>query len=269
VGNPPHNQQSRGDFKMIETRIIAVDVAENSGLTEEQKVRYNKRNVYIQKEVIPKLLSLGITGKTFSAVTPNQIELETHIVRRSGDVLLRKHDWNTRNPINSYQACIFFSNFELWKESAKSDKPILIFEDDVLVHENMSNTVDCIQEYSERVNHKLEEVDQSILYLQSTCPWRRPPQLKTYSKEMIEKLGGTDSFFVVNKKCSDFSGAASYVVSPSGAKSLMAFAKLSGLYPLDQFFAIANQNNRIKIIIPKDYQTNFLLHPSYAFGDTE
>jgi GR25 family glycosyltransferase involved in LPS biosynthesis len=252
---------------MIEARIIAVEVIENSGLTEDQKAKYNKRNEYIKMEIIPKLKSLGITAKTFSAITPNQIELETHIVRRGADVLLRKHDWNTKQPITLSQACLFFGHFDLWKESLEANEPILILEDDVLIHENMSKTVACIQQYVASVKHKSEEVDQSILYLQSTCPWRRPPQLKTYPKEMLEELKGSDSFFVVNPKWFDLSGTVSYMVSPSAAKAMISFSRLSGLYTIDQFITIANQNSKIKTIIPKDYQTNFLLHPSYAFGE--
>jgi len=241
---------------VIEAKIIA---ASPKSLTEAQAKRFSPRNKYLAEEFIPQLKSLGINSSLFDAITPNDSDLKitNDVVVHRGN--LYKHGTNRQGDLSSnIQVVLTLGHLQLWKECVALGLPILIFEDDVYLESEDSNIVlSAVKEFLETA---AKEDSKSILYLQSTCPWRPNKELKHYDQQALTKQ---NSLFRL-ASWSDTSGTAAYLVTPTSAECLVQYVSKTPLWAIDGMIHDANKTGSINIYIPVEYKRNFKLHPTLS-----
>lgn len=242
---------------MIEAKIIAVNP---KSLTESQAKRFSPRNKYLVEEFIPQLKLLGINSSLFDAITPNDSDLKIadDVVVHRGSVY--KHGTNRQGELSSnIQIVLTLGHLQLWKECVASGVPTLIFEDDVyLQSEDSSIVLSAIGQFLETT---AKEDSKSVLYLQSTCPWRPNKELKHYDQQGLTKQ---NSLFRLASWWPDTSGTAAYLVTPTSAECLIQYVSKTPLWTIDGMIDDAKRTESVNIYIPVEYKRNFKLHPTLS-----
>lgn len=138
----------------------------------------------------------GLTFEKIDAFTPDTIGQAQ-----------KKYAWNTwERPLKETEKACFLSHVEAWKMVADGVEPALILEDDALLSKNIIDVLGALE--------NLEEIDHVTLEVRN-----RKKIVSTRSEKLIGK------YWLVPLH-QDRSGAAAYVLWPSGAKKLLNQAKV-------------------------------------------
>lgn len=246
---------------MINCKIIHATPSEsNKGGRPSEN--YNNRRKFLLDNTIPMLEGMNIQVSFFDAIMYPNLVFDRNLEHKSHNPKLKIQYQNTNflidNPFpTAYEIALGLGHYFLWKESADTNNPLLIMEDDVLILEqNKENIVSSILEF-------LSIQEPAILYLQSTDPCTLNPKvkLKQYSEHNLQRHS---KLFKVNNNHSNWSGTAAYIVNSFGAKKLIQRANEIGLKCSDGFIHKAINEKYIDVYIPCNYKQAVLLHPEYS-----
>lgn len=241
-------------LKDLKVKIIHVD-------SPEQSISFEKRSQYVKEELIPNLVQIGLNPVIHKGIRGNDLDVVENVVSLGGEFFDIGLDWNTKTFPSKNAIALAIGNMRIWKEAVEEQTPILVFENDIQIPSseiNCSYTKDSIKLFLALSNEIAED---KILYLQSTCPWRH--KQKYYPPEVL--LDFTSNFYRIHPSWYDMSGAAAYLINPTAAQRMIDYCRSMPILPLDQLFTVAHKNNVFGYIIPKNYNQNFLLHPTIAF----
>jgi GR25 family glycosyltransferase involved in LPS biosynthesis len=247
----------------IKARIIAIN---SNNFSEDLRPRYEPRERYVQEILIPQFFSMGIEASTFDAITPKSAGFaENETAYFYGGKEYRRCMYRRGHPFvcSPIQAALTFGHLELWKESVSENTPLLILEDDACIPFKNEETI------HKTISHFLSVAapkdPKGILYLQSTCPWKPNKPLKEYAATALTypNLFSSDLLLKLASEWFDVSGTMAYVVTPSSANILIDYVEQYPLAVIDSMMDDAKTLGRINYYIARDYQNQFILHPSF------
>lgn len=164
---------------------------------------------------IKQLNGLGIEFERLSAVSIDDLE----------EGIYQKYESTWERPLRKSEVACFFSHKNAWEEVIRNDQPMLILEDDAF----LSQTTPCLLE--ELIN--IREIDYATLEVRG----RKKIIAKNATYELCESS--------LIRLYQDRTGAAGYVLWPSGAKKLierlnrgkiaLADAFISSTYSLEAY----------------------------------
>ena len=156
------------------------------------------------------LFQLGLEYKILSAVSIDDISSEIY----------KKHYYDWQRPLRNTEVACYFSHKLAWDKIIKTDQPALILEDDALLSK-------CVPELLKSFTNK-----QNVDYINFEASGR---------KKIISKVG---ECIACNSKLfrlyQDRSGAAGYILWPSGAKKLLQYERENGISLADAQIAHCN-----------------------------
>ena len=141
---------------------------------------------------------LSITFEFFDATSIHDISEKEYSIH--------KNDWE--RPLKRSEFACYISHREVWKEVIKLNKPILILEDDALLSRELLKILKKID--------SVKKID--LLNIENRG---RNKMISNKVKFHIEN-------FALYRLLQDRTGAASYVLWPSGAKKLLDCEKIKG-----------------------------------------
>lgn len=240
----------------VQAKIIALEAEKMTG---EQAERYAPRKKYVQNILIPQLVDLGISASIWNGIVPKDIhQFEGEFCFRG-----KKFTWGRdRQGIlaDPYQVCLALGHMMIWEECIKTEKPTLVLEDDAFLESKNQNLIARTISEFQFLPPSLSQA--SILYLQSTCPWRPGKCLKSYPPSSLLKVDRR--FFGISEEWKDVSGTAAYFINPQTAVILLKYFSRSPLWNIDGMFDDLKTKGIIKILVPKKYKNNFKLHPELS-----
>jgi len=145
------------------------------------------------------LKELGIQFTLINAVSVDDISHKTYKQHH--------HDWV--RPMRKTEVACYFSHRKAWKMVMESDRPALILEDDALLSKN---TKDLIEILSKRT-------DTDLITL----------EIRARKKFLSRKFTKLNTGFNLVRLYQDRTGAAAYVLFPSGAKKLIECETKKGI----------------------------------------
>ena len=128
-----------------------------------------------------------------------------------------KYHATWQRPLNMGEVSCFFSHKIAWDKVIEADSPMLILEDDALLTESVTSLLDDLD--------KLKNVD----YV--TLEARGINKKKQLAKKATLRFGDIEMIRLYQGR----SGAAGYVMWPSGAKKLLAKMENEGVAITDKF----------------------------------
>lgn len=146
------------------------------------------------------LSKLGLDYEIVDAISTNDITSATY----------QKHEDDWQRPLRSVEIACYFSHQSLWKKIIETNEPALILEDDAL----MSKCVPDILKYLST----LKSVDYVTLEVRG--------RKKLLADRGIKIPGCTSKIY---RLYLDRTGAAGYVLYPSGARKLLDQEEKSGI----------------------------------------
>jgi glycosyl transferase family 25 len=156
------------------------------------------------------LFQLGLEYKFLNAVSIDDISSEIY----------KKHYYDWQRPLRNTEVACYFSHKLAWDKIIKTDQPALILEDDALLSK-------CVPELLKSFTNK-----QNVDYINFEASGR---------KKIISKVG---ECIACNSKLfrlyQDRSGAAGYILWPSGAKKLLQYERENGISLADAQIAHCN-----------------------------
>ena len=242
-------------------RIISVK--EDLNISEETQL---SRRKYVEQELLPKMLSIGIDATIFEAITPqnSDVMFTPDFGYYRGDKFVIGHRWfDTRQErVPPNQFCLTIGHLQLWKECVKSDTPILVLEDDAFLPE--TNTKEMRSVVDSFVSSVASQNPRAILYLQATCPWRGSRGSRKRKEYDPNYLISVNDFFLIHPSWVDLSGTASYLVTPSSARFLIDYVESHPIWHIDGMIIVAKSQGIVNVYIPKQSTSMFELHPTLA-----
>jgi len=156
------------------------------------------------------LLELGLEYKILKAVSIDDISNEIY----------KKHYYDWQRPLRNTEVACYFSHKSAWNKIIKNDQPALILEDDALLSK-------CVPELLKSFTNK-----QNVDYINLEASAR---------KKFISKVGeGIACNSKLFRLYQDRSGAAGYILWPSGAKKLLRYERENGISLADAQIAHCN-----------------------------
>jgi len=163
-------------------------------------------NIYIislkdslrRKFQVDQFKKLGLNFNFFNAIQPKDISFDEYILKAT--------KWE-RKLKNTEVAC-FESHKYLWVKIYKENVPALILEDDAFISNDLINILNEVK--------NLKNID--LINLENRS------RQKIVSKDSVIKKSG----FSIFKLYHDTTGAAGYILWPSGAKKLLAYERKKG-----------------------------------------
>jgi glycosyl transferase, family 25 len=156
------------------------------------------------------LSELGLEYKILNAVSIDDISNKTYT----------QHYYDWQRPLRNTEVACYFSHRSAWNKIIKTNQPALILEDDALLSK-------CVPELLKSFTSK-----QNVDYINFEASGR---------KKFISKVG---EGIVCNSKLfrlyQDRSGAAGYILWPSGAKKLLQYEEENGISLADAQIAHCN-----------------------------
>jgi glycosyl transferase family 25 len=144
------------------------------------------------------LQKLSLNYQIISATTTDNIAENIYI----------KHYYDWQRPMRKAEVACYFSHQKLWKRVLKENKPALILEDDALLSKNLPK---LLQEVESR-----NDIDMLNLEVRG----RKKFVSKTYENILTSKI---------YRLYQDRTGAAAYILYPSGAKKLLNCQEKNGI----------------------------------------
>lgn len=247
---------------MIECKIIHATPKDSSKGSIRSSENYNKRRKFLLENTIPALGSMNIEVSFLDAIMyPDLIfdrafESKNFIPKKQ--ITHNDKQFLIDNPFPSaYEIALFIGHFSIWEYSLKTNKSILILEDDALIKN------ECKQNILTTIKDFLSITNPALLYLQTTDPCDVNP--KTKVKEYPEnKLQKFNNLFKVNNNHCDWSGTAAYLINPECAKKLIERSNNIGVKCSDGFIHRAISENFMDVYIPYKYREGIFLHPEYS-----
>ncbi len=135
-----------------------------------------------------------------------------------------KYHATWQRPLNMGEVSCFFSHKIAWDKVIEADSPMLILEDDALLTESVASLLDELD--------KLKNVDYVNLEARGTN------KKKLLAKKATQRFGDIEMIRLYQGR----SGAAGYVMWPSGAKKLLAKMENEGIAIADKFI---NSDNKL------------------------
>ena len=142
---------------------------------------------------------LGLDYEFFDAISSDNIAKDTFIKKSS--------DWERR--IKPSELACYMSHSRLWEKIYEHDCPAVILEDDAYISNNLKKLLPIFS--------KLKGID--LLNFENRC------RKKIVSKSHIE----IKDDYKILKLFHDTTGAAGYLLWPSGARKLLNFEKKAGI----------------------------------------
>lgn len=236
--------------------MIMVDPSEVQNFS---NPKYAQRYEFAKDVFFPEMKKHGMEIEIFPAISPKNIKIEEDRVSYKEIELKRGVSPGTGQKINNFEISLAYAHMLIYMKAVEENCNILIFEDDVIVEKkNAEYTMNCIREFVE--DDDLQKT-KSLLYLQSTCPWRKDKPKKFYPEEVLKEKG---SFYRLQQNWYDMSGTLAYMVNPLSASSLIEYIKEDSLKQADGLLHQALSSGKIDIYVPKNYQSNFELHPTLS-----
>jgi glycosyl transferase family 25 len=137
------------------------------------------------------LTKLGLTYNIVEAISTNDIENQTY----------KKHHHDWVRPLRRPELACYFSHKEIWKKIINSNEPALVLEDDALLSRHTKPLLDSL--------FSLTDVDLVNL------------EVRMRKKFLSRKKIKINNHFELLRLYQDRTGAAAYVLFPSGAKKLL------------------------------------------------
>jgi GR25 family glycosyltransferase involved in LPS biosynthesis len=239
---------------MIHVRIISIrnPAPANAAYVErisDKHSKYVRRKKYVDDVLLPLLSKHFEDVQCFDAVTPSDYQMTGGDITYKG-VFMK---FSGTFPAN------YLSNYELWKQCAVTNVPMLILEDDALLPETNVETVKkAIDEFI-----KLEDKNY-LLYLLSQHP--QNTAMKDYKMSTVVPFN--DKFFSIrpiqtlnsDQVFEDIGGTSAYVITPNTAKTLCELAESGIGENTDRFIGRANSYRNITMLFPNNYGKLFLLY---------
>jgi|JYMV01.1.fsa_nt_gi glycosyl transferase family 25 len=173
-------------------------------------------------------LSSAVERREFQEKQLSNLKLNYQIVNATtindiDDEAYKKHSKDWQRPLQKTEVACYFSHRHAWEKVIQSSQPALILEDDALLSK-------CVPELLEELSHKK---DADLINLENRG-----------RKKFVSKSG-------VKLKCNskllrlyqDRTGAAGYVLWPSGAKKLIQCEEKKGIALADAHITACNSLN--------------------------
>ena len=164
----------------------------------------------------------AIERRQFQEEQLSKLDLDYEILKATSidDISVEKYDkhyLDWQRPLRNSEVACYFSHRSAWKKIIDSNKPALILEDDALLSKYTTEILDSINE--------LSHIDLLQLEVRSR-------------KKLIKKQGvKISSTHTMYRLYQDRTGAAGYVLWPSGAKKLLAHEGMNGIGLADAHIA--------------------------------
>jgi len=172
-----------------------------------------KRRDFQQKQ----LSKLGLNFKFLNATSTSDINAETY----------KQHSQDWQRPLKKTEIACYYSHRHAWDRIIHSNKPTLILEDDALLSK-------CIPELLKNLSNKKIA---DLINLENRG-----------RKKFISKTGES---IACNSKLlklyQDRTGAAGYILWPSGAKKLIQHEKSKGIALADAHITACNNLNSYQV----------------------
>lgn len=152
---------------------------------------------------------LGLEVLFINAQTPADIS----------DELLQQHAFSWERPIKITEVACFLSHHAVWQHIACSDAPALILEDDAILARNTPQLLDWLEGLNNVDHVSLETRQRQKLLGQTT--WDHPDLPDVHLRALLQ----------------DRTGAAAYVLWPSGARTLLKKFEQQGMGLADAFIS--------------------------------
>lgn len=244
------------DLAPIQARIINVD---SDRMSPAQSQRYVPRKNYVRNVLLPQLGQMGLQPKIINGFIPEDLTEHQNAKSVDGKNFMwgRDREGNLAAP---YQICLVLGHMKIWEEAVKFGRPVLVLEDDAFLEKR---DIKIVARYLFEYQFlSFRESNNTLLYLQSTCPWRPGKSPKSYPPSFLAKINRW--FFQVSPGWQDVSGTAAYLVTPETCRTLLSHFSGSPLWNIDGMFDDLKRDGALRIYIPKKYKRNFKLHPELA-----
>jgi len=214
---------------MINCKIISVRNTENE--------RYNKRNKIIDS-FMETFKNESIKLEISEAITPNDWNLNSDKVQYLNYTFNKDERLGHSHGITNY-----LSHFKIWNNK----EPTLILEDDVIYDIDLFNRLLKLIEKFNNIN-----IDNKLLYLQSSCPWRENFPDKQYQS----LINFSDDFWVIPNTEFDVSGTAAYYINTNDDLLNILTHKIGAT---DGILHNLMKNTSLIYFLPKDFNNWFKL----------
>jgi glycosyl transferase family 25 len=160
----------------------------------------------------------NIDYEFINAISTNDISPKTY----------KQHKYDWQRPLRNVEVACYYSHQCLWKRIIDSNKPALILEDDAFLSQNILHFINNIPD--------IKNIDYINLEVRS--------RKKLLSKQSINI---PDSYYKMHKLYLDRTGAAGYILYPSGAKKLIAHEEKIGIGLTDAHITSCYQLNGYQV----------------------
>ena len=216
---------------MIKCKIISVLNSENE--------RYNKRNKVINS-FMETFKNESIKLEISEAITPNDWKLIDDKVQYLNYIFNK----DERLPVHPYLISNYLSHFKIWN----SKESTLILEDDIIFDIAIFNRLlKLIEKFNDI------KIDNKLLYLQSSCPWRENFPDKQYQS----LINFSDDFWIIPNTEFDVSGTAAYYINTNDNLLNILTHKVGAT---DGILHNLMKNNSLIYFLPKDFNNWFKLN---------
>ncbi|QPF94214.1 glycosyltransferase family 25 protein [Bradyrhizobium commune] len=154
------------------------------------------------------------------------------------------------------------SHFRIWQQTAQSEMPALVFEDDAIVRNDIGERLDVLHRLADWDYVALGYNIDSIVELELTPGFKStmvfmPKQPSSESAAAFQKSTAQ----VATLRLTNCFGTAGYVVSPRGARKLLELC-----FPMENRFLRIPMLNRTVPVMGIDGMMNFIYHSIEAFA---
>jgi glycosyl transferase family 25 len=145
------------------------------------------------------LLNLGLDFEILNAVSTDDIS----------DKIYKYHYFDWQRPLRNVEVACYYSHRSAWQEIIDNNKPALILEDDALLSKHSSDVLESLEEFTDADFVQLEIRNRKKLIAKEG--------IKITPKHKLHRL------------YLDRTGAAGYVLWPTGAKKLIEHENKHGI----------------------------------------
>lgn len=145
------------------------------------------------------LSGLGLDYEVLDAISTNDISEDIY----------KKHYYDWQRPLRKVEVACYYSHRSAWQKVIDNNKPVLILEDDALLSKHSKELLYALEEFSGADFIQLE--------------------IRNRKKLISKKNVQITSKYKLYRLYLDRTGAAGYVLWPSGAKKLVEYENINGI----------------------------------------
>lgn len=231
---------------MFKSYVISIDVKPKESECSDhdfRSVKYKLRREYVTQKLIPSFAPISDI-EIFNAIVPTEFRFEGESVIYGEISFKRGKDRNNNKECSVFQTSLSIGFWHLYRKSAESGSPILIFEDDAMVPESSMDTI------RRAIDSFLKIEGPAMLYLQSQCPWKEGLPIRKFREGMLIDRG--EELNQIEKSFSDIAGTTCFMINAEGSRKMIELIEEVGLGAADQLTNRAMNEQRIAVYIPKD-----------------